>query len=242
VPVDGGASVRTGVPGTAEPALWAWQAELGSDVLVGTTSVAAGSFVGADPETLARRQRSVVALPWTVLHQVHGIDVVGVARPGDSQGRRADASVTAQPGAVLAVLTADCAPVVLASRNGVIGAAHAGWRGLAAGVLAATVGSMRTLGAEDIVAALGPCIGPECYEFGADRLKGLANRFGSAVVGQTASGEPALDLRAGVAAALEQAGVQLAHQSGQCTACASNLWSWRARRDEQRQATAVWRT
>lgn len=79
----------------------------------------------------------------------------------------ADALVTACPGLALGVLTADCAPVVFASAR-VIGAAHAGWRGLYLGVLEATVNAMREVGAGHIVAAVGPCIGKDSYEVGAE--------------------------------------------------------------------------
>jgi len=106
------------------------------------------------------------------LMQVHGADVVRVTRPwtpGD--GPRADAMVTNRPGVALGIITADCAPILLADAgSGVTGAAHAGWRGAAAGVVEATVAAMVRLGADpaSIVAAIGPCIGQESYEVGAD--------------------------------------------------------------------------
>ena len=104
-----------------------------------------GPVVAVRPDVEARR-RAVVDLPWTWLRQVHGAEVVRVAGPGDAAGATADAAVTAAPGCALAVLTADCAPVALASAEGVIGVAHAGWRGVAAGVLEATVAEMRDAG------------------------------------------------------------------------------------------------
>ena len=109
------------------------------------------------------------------LRQVHGTTVrrVDDALPeGDASAERrrmeaepeADAAVTAVPGAVLAVLTADCLPVVFAARDGrEVGVAHAGWRGLAAGVLEATVDAMRTR-PDGLVAWLGPAAGPQAYE------------------------------------------------------------------------------
>jgi YfiH family protein len=84
------------------------------------------------------------------------------------QGGEADALVTATPGIALSVITADCAPVLFCSAAGVVGAAHAGWRGAVAGVLEATVEAMRALGANGISAAIGPCIHQESYEVGAD--------------------------------------------------------------------------
>jgi len=139
------------------------------------------------------------------------------------------------------VLSADCAPVALASREGVVGVAHAGWRGLLGGVLERAVAAMRALGAGEIEAVLGPCIRPPCYEFGADDLDRVAARLGDGVRGRTASGAPALDLPAGVGAALERAGVDDLRDVGLCTACTPGYFSHRARGDRGRQALALWR-
>ena len=98
--------------------------------------------------------------------QVHGSAVATVAEPWrPGEGPRADALVTDRPGLALGVITADCAPVLFAAR-GIVGAAHAGWRGAAGGILEATVAAMRRLGAGEIAAAVGPCIGQESYEVG----------------------------------------------------------------------------
>ena len=78
----------------------------------------------------------------------------------------------------LAILTADCASVALGSAEGVFGAVHAGWRGLLAGVVEATVAAMRARGAGDVVGALGPCIHPECYEFSDADLDAVAAAYG----------------------------------------------------------------
>jgi polyphenol oxidase len=195
---------------------------------------------GEDPDVGARR-RSVVDRPWTWLHQVHGERVVVVEGPGAGAGSAADGAVSAADNTALAILTADCAPVALTSPEGVIGAVHAGWRGLAAGVVEATVAAMRSLGATSVVAALGPCIGPECYLFGAAELEGLVDRFGAGVRGRHRSGGPALDVPATVRAALDRAGAVLVSDAGVCTACSAEHWSWRARGDRQRQAMVVWR-
>ncbi|WP_205911828.1 peptidoglycan editing factor PgeF [Rhodobacter sp. SGA-6-6] len=106
------------------------------------------------------------------VNQVHSADVVTVAGPL-SDRPRADAMVTATPGLALAVLTADCQPVLFADPEaGVIGAAHAGWRGALDGVLEATVAAMETLGAkrEAISAVIGPCISQAAYEVGPEFL------------------------------------------------------------------------
>lgn len=192
-----------------------------------------------DPTVEARR-RAVVDRPWSWLRQVHGDAVVVVDRPGGGAGQAGDALVTAAPGTVLAVLTADCAPVAMAADNGVIAVAHAGWRGLVAGILEETADAMRALGASNVVAALGPCIHAECYEFGKDDLDEVAARLGDAVRGTTGDGRPALDVPAGVRASLARAGVELVHDEAVCTACSAAHYSYRARREMERQATVVW--
>ena len=102
-------------------------------------------------------------------HQVHSPDVVTVVDAKDLPRRQADAMVTALPGVILGVLTADCGPILFADRQArVIGAAHAGWKGALDGVLEATIDSMETLGArrENIIAVLGPSIAQPDYEIG----------------------------------------------------------------------------
>jgi YfiH family protein len=174
------------------------------------------------------------------LRQVHGAEVVQVARPGEGAGQAADGAVSAVPGVALAILTADCAPVALFSSNGVIGAAHAGWRGLRAGVIEATVAGMRDLGSDRISAALGPCIRPECYQFGEVELSELVAHFGPEVRGRDRDGAAAFDLPAAVRIALTRAGSELVWDGGVCTGCSSDHWSWRARQEAQRQAMVVW--
>lgn len=102
------------------------------------------------------------------LHQVHSPDVVTVTGPiAEDERPHADAMVTNRPGLLLGVLTADCAPVLLADAGaGVVGAAHAGWKGAVGGVVEATVAAMEAIGADRarIAAAIGPCIGRASYE------------------------------------------------------------------------------
>ncbi len=106
------------------------------------------------------------------VYQIHSANVVTLgAAAEDTATTRADALVSAQPGIALGILAADCAPVLLADpANGVIGVAHAGWRGAVSGVIEATVAAMADLGAEPsrITAVVGPCIGQDSYEVGAD--------------------------------------------------------------------------
>ena len=196
--------------------------------------------LGYDPQDVADRRAGIVAGHWSWLDQVHGAGVVIVGDGGPVEGTRADALVTRLPGAVLAVFTADCAPVALASPEGVVGVVHAGWRGLQAGVIGRAVEAMRGLGASSIVAALGPCIRAGCYEFGGGDLERLSRSLGDRVRATTMWGTPALDLAAAVEASLGLAGADLAHDLGACTACSVAWYSHRARQDTARQATAVW--
>ena len=135
------------------------------------------SLSGADPrenvlENRARAARAIGAEPAMLsgLTQVHGADVAVVTQPyAPGTGPRADAMVTAGKGIALGIVTADCAPVLFAdAARGVVGAAHAGWRGAVSGVLEATLEAMAGLGARDIVCAIGPCIRQASYEVAAD--------------------------------------------------------------------------
>ena len=106
------------------------------------------------------------------VHQVHSTDVVTLTEP-PSEKPRADAMVTATPGLALSVLSADCQPVLFHDpKAGIVGAAHAGWRGALDGILEATIKAMEGLGAnrENINAAIGPCISQSAYEVGPDFL------------------------------------------------------------------------
>jgi YfiH family protein len=128
---------------------------------------------GDDPALIAENRRRAVAvvLPGAqlvTLHQVHSGDALHVAEPFPDDARpRADAMVTDRPGLLLGILTADCAPVLLADRQaGVVGAAHAGWKGAFSGVVDATLDEMERRGAERgrIAASVGPCIARRSYE------------------------------------------------------------------------------
>ncbi len=146
-------------------------------------------------EAVAENQRRFAAALGAIpvwLHQVHGTDVVRLTAADLQRGAalpRADASISTEAGVACAVLVADCLPVLLASSDGrVVGAAHAGWRGLAAGVLERTVSAMVDAAGvrpDELQAWLGPCIGPEAFEvdavvlsaFGADPLTADQRRF-----------------------------------------------------------------
>jgi polyphenol oxidase len=193
---------------------------------------------------LANRRRvatvlGLAGLPWALARQVHGATVLHVrADPteeggsglgevrlgqGPPEGKptvgEADALVTADPGVVLAVLTADCAPVLLADPGaGVVGAVHAGWRGLAAGVVEAGVAAMAELGADPgaIVGLVGPAVGGCCYEVGPEVRQAVGGRYPAALA-TTRDGRPALDPAAGAAQALQRAGAGQVRVAGACT-------------------------
>jgi YfiH family protein len=139
-------------------------------------SLNCGLGSGDDPERVrenrgsAMRRFGLAAEALVTAYQVHSAQVAVVETPWVPQARpRVDGMVTRRPGVVLGILTADCAPVLLADpRAGVIGAAHAGWRGAKSGIIAETVTAMLKLGArlQDIGAAIGPCIRQESYEVG----------------------------------------------------------------------------
>lgn len=140
---------------------------------------------GAVLENRARAAGALGADPTKLLGliQIHGAEVIQVTEPWPvGEGPRADAMVTDRPGLALGIVTADCAPVLLADAEaGVIGAAHAGWRGALAGVLENVAAAMTALGAAPtrIAAVIGPCIAQRSYEVGADLRGAVLAREGS---------------------------------------------------------------
>jgi polyphenol oxidase len=182
----------------------------------------------------------------TWLTQTHGAQATVVRSLGQHQGFRADAAVTNVVGPVLVVRTADCAPVLLtgdaAGRTVCVGVAHAGWRGLASGILPAVVGALRGLGATTVRASLFPSIGPECYEFSQGDLDGLAVVLGETIRAKSTTGRPALDMVAGVRSSLVSCGVtEFDTSEWACTACDERrFYSFRARKDQQRMGLFAW--
>ncbi|HEX7752456.1 MAG TPA: peptidoglycan editing factor PgeF [Novosphingobium sp.] len=178
-------------------------------------SLNAGLGSADDPAAVAenRRRAAAAVLPGAPLvgvYQVHSPVCVTVTEPWDEADRpHADALVTDRRGVLLGILTADCAPVLLADRAaGVIGAAHAGWKGAVGGVVEATVAAMVALGArrEGIAAAVGPCIAQASYEVDA----GFRERFADDDARFFAAGAPGhwqFDLAGYVVGRLAAAGV-----------------------------------
>jgi YfiH family protein len=159
--------------------------------------------------------------------QVHGRDVLRVTRSGDDLLGAADALVCDVPGVPIGVVTADCLPVLIAAPSGAVAAAHAGWRGLAAGVLQAAVDALAHVArdVERAVAVIGPHIGAGCYEVDAPVIRALAARFGDALDEAIAPTRPAhfqLDLARLAALDLANAGLRndsIATLPDACTAC-----------------------
>lgn len=184
---------------------------------------------GSDsPEAKAENHRLLLAdfadgAPYADLYQVHGNTVVDAecgTRP------EADGIVTTERDLVLLVRTADCVPVLFADEAaGVIGAAHAGRKGMAAGVVPETIARMRALGATRISAWVGPHVCGKCYEVPAEMQEEIAT-VEPAARATTSWGTPSLDVGAGVLAQLAREGVETV-DAGRCTRESDDLYSYR---------------
>ncbi|MFJ8886241.1 peptidoglycan editing factor PgeF [Streptomyces sp. NPDC102402] len=202
---------------------------------VGTNRALAARSLGLDPARVV----------W--MNQVHGREVAVVDGPwGDASGPSeipaVDAVVTTRRGLPLAVLTADCTPVLLADPvAGVIAAAHAGRPGLVAGVVPAAVETMITLGAEPsrIVAHTGPAVCGRCYEV-PEQMRAEVAEVVPASWSETGWGTPAVDVTAGVHAQLDELGVRERHGSPFCTLESGDHFSYRRDRTTGRLAGYVW--
>ncbi|MEM8905360.1 MAG: polyphenol oxidase family protein [Actinomycetota bacterium] len=211
----------------------------GATVHVVVTDRDDGDFSIGAPD-VERRRRGLVDRPWRWLHQVHGAEVVDGDDPTVRPGVDGDAVVTSGNDVALAVQAADCVPVALVSLDGPIAVAHAGWRGLVAGVLEATAAELRSRAEGEVVAVVGPHIRVDRYEFG-DELDELVARYGSEIAGVTTHGTAALDLTALVRIVLARTGIDVAVDDGRCTS-EPELYSHRLRADAARHALVAWRT
>ena len=202
---------------------------------------------GDDPLSVAQnRARVQVHLPsqpvW--LDQVHGGAVHVATREGAATPPTADAAVTRERNVVLAVLTADCLPLVLADRGGsAVGIAHCGWRGLAAGVVENTLRTM-ALPAADVVAWMGPAIGPDAFEVGADVRDVFLMRDAADAGAFRPKGTAKwwADIYALARRRLLHAGVSDVHGGELCTVTdAQRFFSFRRDGETGRMATFAWR-
>ena len=204
-----------------------------------------GLHVGDDLNAVMQNRALLQAeLPGTPawLDQVHGALVIDAASVGGIP--QADASIATRPGVVCAIMTADCLPVLFADRAGaMVGAAHAGWRGLAQGVLQNTVARMRDAGAGDITAWLGPAIGPQAFEVGADVRAAFADAdpAAAAAFAAQAGGKYLADIYLLARLALAGCGVQQVGGGGLCTVGdAARFYSYRRDRVTGRMASLIW--
>ncbi|MGA5204790.1 peptidoglycan editing factor PgeF [Streptomyces variegatus] len=209
-----------------------------------------GGAVGDDPDAV-RTNRDLAAKSLGVepdrvvwMNQVHGADVAVVDGPWGSSTRipSVDAIVTVRRGLALAVLTADCVPVLLADPvAGIAAAAHAGRPGMIAGVVPAALRAMTELGAEPsrIVARTGPTVCGRCYEV-PEAMRAEVSAVEPAAYAETSWGTPAVDVSAGVHAQLERLGVRDREQSPVCTLESRDHFSYRRDRTTGRLAGYVW--
>lgn len=207
-----------------------------------------GDHVGDDPAAVAANRKrlasaiglSTDAVVW--MNQVHGDRVVRVAGPVQSAVDETDGLVTTTPRLALAVVTADCVPVLMAdARAGVVAAVHAGRVGAQRGVVVRAVEAMLEAGAhvEDISVLLGPAVSGRNYEVPA----AMADEVESALPGsrtKTSRGTPGLDLRAGIARQLTDLGVMAIDADPRCTVADPNLFSHRRDAPTGRLASVVW--
>ncbi len=230
---------------------WVGEARIGTSTRRGGVSrppyadLNLGAGTGDAPEAVAENRRRLTAalhLPaepfW--LRQVHGTRVVRASR-GPVEPEEADGAWTDEPGVVLAVLTADCVPVVVhVPRRGRLAVAHAGWRGLARGVLEATLEAIG--GGRGAEAWIGPAIDPALYEVGPEVREALLTRCptGASHFRPARDGGFFCDLPALTARHLHALGVERVVPCGRFTSETELFYSYRRERETGRQATLAW--
>ncbi len=198
-----------------------------------------GRLTDDDPDAVDRNRARLtdqIGMPMAMIRQVHGTRVIPADAERNGELPEADGQVTDQPGIAPLVMTADCLPVAVAGA-GAAAMLHAGWRGLAGGILALGVDRLRELGAEGpLAAAIGPGAGPCCYEVGTE--------VHAAFEDQGRNGDN-LDLKLIARRQLEQAGVDTVEDIGMCTICGDPTLWFSHRRDNGvtgRQGGVVWLT
>jgi YfiH family protein len=201
-----------------------------------------GRLTQDDPRRVARNRAALqadVGAELTFMTQVHGsqVRVIDAAQPEPAEPPQADAQVTATDGVGLVVLTADCLAIVVAG-EGAVAVLHAGWRGLAGGVIAHAARALAQLGAgEPLAAAIGPGAGACCYEVGSDVHDAFAALPDAVHQGAK------LDLKAIARHELQAAGVATVHDISLCTICSDRALFFSHRRDRGvtgRQAGVAW--
>jgi hypothetical protein len=160
---------------------------------------------------------------------------------GFDDSAEGDAALATDEITCAAILVADCVPIAIGSPEGIRVAVHGGWRGLAGGIVENSADAAISAGASRLVAGIGPCIGPCCYEFSEPDLAQIEEKFGPGARAETPAGSPALDLRAAARNLLTAVGAEIAYEEQSCTSCGSGWFSARGRRDKARQALYLWR-
>jgi len=202
------------------------------------SSLNLGDHVGDIPEDVLRNRSELAALhgPMQFMNQVHRNRVAVIEEVTDV-APTADALVTGIPGITLAVMVADCIPLLLTSTQAVA-AVHVGRRGLVNNVALRTIEVMREMGSQDISAIIGPAICGRCYEVSADVHQEVVSIFPMAD-SRTNSGSLALDLPKALSAVLQSAGISIDERQSVCTVEDANLFSYRRDGVTGRQAGLV---
>lgn len=219
----------------------------GRDLVVAVTERADGDVHPIEVPSIELRDRQIAltGAPWTMTDQVHGVDclLVDDTEGWTSVAGTADVVVVRNPTRPVAVWAADCASLVLVDDAATMAVGvHAGWRGLAGGVLDVGVDAIESGGGRVGVAVLGPSIHACCCEFGAAELDRVAAGVGATrrdVSGLTTEGRLALDAVAAVRIGLERRGVGL-DTAGACTRCDPRWFSHRRGAEPQRHAVVAW--
>jgi YfiH family protein len=202
------------------------------------SSLNLGDHVGDDESLVLRNRDALAALhgPLQFMSQVHGNRVAVIEEVTD-ETPTADSLVTGIPGITLAVMVADCIPLLLTSRQAVA-AVHVGRRGLVNSVAIKTIEVMREMGAQDISAIIGPAICGQCYEVSADIHREVVTNFPMAD-SRSKSGALALDLPKALSAVLQSAGISIDTSQSACTVESADLFSYRRDGVTGRQAGLV---
>jgi YfiH family protein len=202
-----------------------------------------GEHVGDDPQAVAKNRQRLVSLlgckpAW--LQQVHGVKVVEAS---PALVHEADASWTGKPGVTCAVMTADCLPVLFCDRAGTrVAAAHAGWRGLAAGVLEATLEKL-AVPADQVLVWLGPAIGPQAFEVGAEVREAFVAQHRQATAAFQPSANPGkfmADIYQLARIRLAACGVDAVYGGDFCTYSDPRFFSYRRSVQTGRFASLIW--
>jgi len=193
------------------------------------TSAVDGDMRGSPDQRRAVAGHLGISADWAIADQVHGSTVLEVTSPGNHGP--ADGLFTAVAGVPVAVFTADCFGVAMIA-DGAVGVAHAGWRGVVAGVIGTLAEAMSAAGYPPQSAAAGPGIGPCCYEVGTEVAEHLAHHRG-----ETTLGTQSVDLPGAIR---EQLGSLKLWQSESCTMCSPGFYSHRVDATTARMATIAW--